>query len=73
MQTQNYTVIFEPEDDGGYTVYCPALPGCASQGDTYEEALANIREAITGYIKSLLADGLPIPREPKFEKVGVSV
>jgi predicted RNase H-like HicB family nuclease len=45
-----YTVLLEPEDDGGYVVSVPALPGCISQGDTREEALANIREAISVYL-----------------------
>jgi predicted RNase H-like HicB family nuclease len=44
-----YTVLLEPEDDGGFVVSVPALPGCISQGDTREEALANIREAISVY------------------------
>lgn len=38
--------VFEPSDEGGYTVYVPSLPGCISEGDTLEEAQANIREAI---------------------------
>lgn len=45
-----FTVILEPEEVGGYSVVCPALPGCASQGETLEEALANIREAILGVL-----------------------
>lgn len=45
------TVVLEPSDDGGYTVYVPSLPGCISEGDTKEEALANISEAIQLYIK----------------------
>lgn len=40
------TVILEPEADGGYSVVCPVIPGCVSQGDSLDEALANIREAI---------------------------
>ena len=59
----NYTVIFEKEADGGYHVYCPALKGCHSQGDTYEEALANIKEAIELYLESLEAHAEPIPEE----------
>jgi len=39
-------IVLEPSDEGGYTVYVPSLPGCISEGDTVEEALANIREAI---------------------------
>lgn len=45
------TVVLEPSDDGGYTVYVPSLPGCISEGDTKEEALANIGEAIQLYLE----------------------
>ena len=44
-------VILEPSPDGGYTVYVPALPGCISEGETREEALSNIREAIVLYLE----------------------
>lgn len=44
-------VVFEPSEEGGYTVYVPALPGCISEGDTYEEAMANIKEAIELYLE----------------------
>ncbi|GIV07187.1 MAG: hypothetical protein KatS3mg017_0389 [Fimbriimonadales bacterium] len=43
----------EPSEEGGYTVYVPALPGCISEGDTIEQALQNIREAIALYLKPL--------------------
>ena len=43
------TVVLEPSEEGGYTVYVPTLPGCVSEGDTEEEALVNIREAIELY------------------------
>jgi len=46
-------VIEEDLEDGGYVVHCPALKGCWSQGDTIEEALGNIKEAIVGYLKTL--------------------
>ena len=59
----NYTVILEKEDDGGYHVYCPTLKGCHSQGDTIEEAIENITEAISLYIESLVAHGEAIPDE----------
>jgi len=45
-------IIFEPSDEGVYTVTVPALPGCISEGDTIEEALANIKEAISLYLES---------------------
>jgi len=50
-------VILEPSDEGGYTVYVPALPGCISEGATRAEALANIREAIGLYLEPVEDDG----------------
>ena len=44
-------VIFEPSDEGGFTVYVPSLPGCISEGDTLDEARENIREAIALYLE----------------------
>jgi predicted RNase H-like HicB family nuclease len=44
-------VILEPSDEGGYTVYVPYLAGCISEGNTKEEALVNIREAIDLYLE----------------------
>jgi antitoxin HicB len=58
-----YSVVLEPEPDGGYAVWVPALPGCVSQGETLEEALANIREAIQCYVESALKHGEPLPDE----------
>jgi predicted RNase H-like HicB family nuclease len=59
--THRFTVILEREDEGGYHAFCPALRGCHSQGDTIEEALANIQEAAAVYIESLRAHGEPMP------------
>jgi predicted RNase H-like HicB family nuclease len=61
--SHHYTVIFEKEDEGGYHVFCPSLPGCHTQSETIEEGIANIREAIELYLESLKQDGLPIPEE----------
>jgi predicted RNase H-like HicB family nuclease len=44
-------VVLEPSDEGGFTVYVPSLPGCISEGDTQDEALANIQEAIKLYLE----------------------
>ena len=44
-------VVLEPQEEGGYTVYVPSLPGCISQGETMEEALKNIKEAIELYLE----------------------
>jgi predicted RNase H-like HicB family nuclease len=59
-----YTVVLEPDDEGrGYTVRVPALSGCVTEGETREEALANAREAIIGFIEALEKAGEPVPEE----------
>lgn len=52
----NLRVVLEHSDEGGYTVYVPSLPGCISEGDTKDEALANIREAIELLLEPVDAD-----------------
>ena len=52
-----YTVILEEGREGGFVAICPALPGCVSQGNSRQEALGNIREAVEVYIEALLEDG----------------
>ena len=44
-------IVLEPSDEGGYTAYVPTLPGCISEGDSVEEALGNVREAIELYLE----------------------
>ncbi|HYM11398.1 MAG TPA: type II toxin-antitoxin system HicB family antitoxin [Bryobacterales bacterium] len=66
-----YTVILEWEPDGGYVAMVPVLPGCVSQGDTRDEALKNIREAIELYVEDCLAAGDPVPEEADREIVEV--
>ena len=58
-----YTVILEREADGGYVAKVPAMVGCVSQGDTRDEAMANIREAAELYIEDCLESGDPVPVE----------
>jgi predicted RNase H-like HicB family nuclease len=53
-------LIHDPES-GGYTVTVPSLPGCFSEGDTVDEALANIRDAIDLYVEDMVADGEEVP------------
>jgi len=65
-------VIIYPGEDGYWVAECPSLPGCISQGKTIEEAIANIREAIQGYIATLEEDHLPVPPE-RFEMLVVAV
>jgi predicted RNase H-like HicB family nuclease len=57
-----FTVNLIPDpEDGGYTALCPAIPGCISEGDTVEAALANIKEAIEVSLESLTARNQPLP------------
>jgi predicted RNase H-like HicB family nuclease len=58
-----FTVVLSPEADGGYSVVCPAISGCVSQGDSLGEALANIREAIGGCLAELAEQGLDVPAD----------
>ncbi len=60
-----FTVKIHPADpdERGYWAEVPALPGCNSQGDTYEETVANAKQAITGYLRMLVKLGEPIPAE----------
>lgn len=70
---RKFRVILEPNELGGYTVIVPSLSGCISEGDTRDEALANIKEAIELYIESLQADGEPIPSEEAIEETVIEV
>jgi predicted RNase H-like HicB family nuclease len=65
-------IILYPGEDGFWVAECPSLPGCVSQGDTREEAIQNIREAIQGYIAALEEDGLQVPEE-RFQAILVAV
>jgi predicted RNase H-like HicB family nuclease len=61
-----YTVVVHNAEEGGYWVEVPALPGCLSQGETIEEALSNIKEAIELHIEGLKEDGQEIPKDTGF-------
>jgi antitoxin HicB len=64
MSQYSYTIILEPdENEGGYTVTVPSLPGCVTQGETMEEAIAMAKDAILLFIETLVAEGEPIPQE----------
>jgi antitoxin HicB len=61
---RRYTVLLTPdEDEGGYSVRVPSLPGLHTQGDSYEDAMKNAREAIAFHLECLAAEGEPIPDE----------
>jgi len=65
-------VILYSGESGYWVAECPSLPGCISQGKTKEDAIANVREAIEGYILALREDGLPVPEE-RFEAIVLAV
>jgi len=58
---RTYTVLLQPEPEGGFTVTCPSLPGLVTYGATLEEARAMAAEAIACYLESLRKDGEPLP------------
>lgn len=68
VHSSAYTVRIEPAEEGGYNVFVPALPGCVTQGATYEEAVAMAQEAIEGFLEALAAAGEAIPVEPQPRK-----
>ena len=68
-----YRVLIEQDEDGIYVAEVPSLPGCISQGQTREEAVENVREAIAAYLESLEAHDDPIPPPITEELVEVNV
>lgn len=65
-------VIVYPGEDGLWVSECPSLPGCVSQGESQEQAIAGIREAIEGYVLAIEDDNLPVPPE-HFQTMVVAV
>ena len=62
MKVYDFKVLLEPDDEtGGYVISCPSLPGCYSQGDTIDEALENVKEAILLCLEDMQAQDQPIP------------
>ncbi len=59
----SFTVLVEPNDPDGYLITCPALPGLVTQGDTLDDAFAMAKDAIEGYLISLIKHGEPIPED----------
>lgn len=64
------TVVLEPSDDGGFTVFVPVLPGCISEGDSKEDAIKNIREAIELYLEPVEDD---LTFGPETERIELAV
>lgn len=66
----NYKVVLEEQEEGGFVAYVPTLPGCATQGETRDETMNNIKEAISVYVESIRDRELPLPQ---IEELEVSV
>jgi len=73
MELMQYTVVLEKEPDGGFVALVPVLPGCISQGETREEALANIREAAELYVEDCIAAGDAVPAEAGHEFIELTL
>jgi antitoxin HicB len=73
MRTFSYQIILRKEPEGGYTVLVPSLPGCVTYGKTVEEAIEMARDAITGYVESLIEDGETVPIEDDLIECRVTV
>jgi predicted RNase H-like HicB family nuclease len=73
MKVYDFKILLEPDETGGYVVTCPSLPGCYSQGDTLDEALENIKEAILLCLEDMQEQDLPIPDTSKILMSSVAV
>ena len=69
--THEFAVVLTPDEDGGFVVECPVIPGCVSQGDTRDEALANIREAIELCLEGQPEEGWLLPEQVEVTKIAV--
>lgn len=69
----SFTILIEPNDPDGYLVTCPALPGLVTQGDTLDEAFAMAKDAIEGYLISLIKHGDQVPDDKMAFPVRVSI
>lgn len=63
IKLTEYTIIIHPAEEGGFWVEVPTLPGCFSQGESIEEAIKNIKEAIELHIEALIEENEPVPVE----------
>ena len=72
MATYRFTIVVEQDEDGVYIASCPALQGCYSQGDTYDEAVKNLKDAIRLHIEARREVGESVPIEVMIDRVEIS-
>ncbi len=70
--SHEFEVVLQPESEGGFSVFVPALPGCHTQGETREEALTMAKDAIEGYLEILAEEGRPLPQPALIERITVA-
>ncbi len=73
MRNYTFTIVYERDEDGRIIAICPGLQGCYAEGDTEEEARANVREAIEAHIESHIAHGDPINTEIHSEAISLAL
>jgi antitoxin HicB len=73
MKIYEYYVVIEQDEDGRYVISCPALPGCHTEGETYEEAVEMMKDAMSLYLKDMSEDEIPSPDSVKIERLRVAV
>jgi len=73
MKSLTYQVLIKRQEEGGYGVFVPALPGCVSWGNTFEDAVRMGRDAIKGYVASLRKRGEPIPVDHSESTVALGI
>lgn len=69
METITYRILIELDERGTFHGYAPALPGCHTWGKSISETRRHLRDAMQAYLKSLIADGMPIPSDAGFESI----
>jgi predicted RNase H-like HicB family nuclease len=73
MADYRFDIVLIPAEEGGFVVDCPVLPGCTTQGETYDEAITNIREAIELVVEDMRESGEAIPQGARFEQIDIAV
>ncbi|MDP2950744.1 MAG: type II toxin-antitoxin system HicB family antitoxin [Chloroflexota bacterium] len=73
MAKYQFTVVVERDEDGVYIASCPALQGCYSQGESYQEAIENLRDAIKLHIEARQSLGEPVPIEVAVDRLEINV
>ncbi|PWK76525.1 putative RNase H-like HicB family nuclease [Mucilaginibacter oryzae] len=73
MKQRTYRILLTPEEEGGFSVSVPALPGCFTQGETIDEAIEMAKEAIALYVETLEEEGEPVPDDSRSLEYSLTV